>query len=294
MTIGSVLLIIMLAVPGVVITFLILISFERHIPEYMEDELLRRFSEQVSPEVINSKVNFADLNKLPQPVERYLKHVLTDGQSLISIVKTKQTGKLRTKTASRKWYGFTAKYVATPLAPGFVWGAKVNIFPKIWLRVLDAYISGTGTSKVDLLSVIPLAADSNAKELNSGALYRYLAEAVWYPTALLPGFGVEWAAIDNHSALATLTNSGITVSLEFRFNDANEVIGIYTASRYQRSNNEYYATAWEGHFSNYKEESGMRVPGYGEVGWYSAGEWQSVWQANITDIKFNFYQKFYQ
>jgi len=294
MPLDSVLLIIMLAVPGVVITLLVIINFERHIPEYREDELLRCFTEQVSPEAIDRRVNFADLHQLPPPVERYLKHVLTDGQSLISLVKTKQTGKLRTKTSSQRWYGFTARYLATPITPGFVWGAKVKILPKIWLRVLDAYISGTGASKIDFLSIIPLGGDSNVSELNAGTLQRYLAEAVWCPTAFLPGFGVEWSPIDNHSALATLTNSGITVSLEFRFNEANEVTGIYTPSRYQRLNNGYRATPWEGHFSNYIRQAGVFVPSYGEVGWYNAGEWQCVWKADITDIKFNFYKRFYQ
>jgi hypothetical protein len=290
MPIESVLLIILLAIPGVVVTLLVIINFERHIPEYLEDDLLRTFAVQVVPDAIHHKVNFADLASLPAPVARYLRHALTDGQPLISLVKTNQTGELRTKTSSEKWYRFSAKYLATPIVPGFVWGAKLNVFPKTWLRILDAYIAGVGIGKVDLLSVIPLGADSNVEALNSGALYRYLAEAVWYPTALLPGFGVEWSPIDDRSAMARLTNNGISVSLEFRFNERNEVAGIYTPSRPQKLNGDYQPTAWEGHFANYTDQSGLRVPAYGEVGWYSDGEWRCVWKATITDIRVNFYK----
>lgn len=100
MPLASVLLIILLAVPGVVITLLVIINFERHIPEYMENNLVRQFAGQVSPQAIFQRVNFAGLQTLPAPVARYLKHVLKDGQPLISLVKIRQTGALRTKTST--------------------------------------------------------------------------------------------------------------------------------------------------------------------------------------------------
>ncbi len=290
MPLASVLLIILLAVPGVVITLLVIINFERHIPEYMENNLVRQFAGQVSPQAISQRVNFAGLQTLPAPVARYLKHVLKDGQPLISLVKIRQTGALRTKTSTNTWHTFTAKHMATPITPGFVWGAKVNLLWKIWLRVSDACMSGASTSKVDFLSVIPLGSESNVAALNTGALHRFLAEAVWYPTALLPGGGVEWAPVDDHSAIATLTDRNISVSLEFRFNENDEVAGVYTPARNQRINGDYYPTPWEGHFSHYVSQAGMRVPSYGEVGWYAEGEWRCVWKATISNMKFNFHQ----
>lgn len=289
MTTQSILLAILLAVPGVIVVIMVLINYEKHIPDYLEDEILENFPVKVKPEIINARVNFADLENLPVPVKRYLKHVLTDGQAFISIIKTKQTGELRTHTSSKKWYQFTAKYLATPITAGFVWGAKVKTPLLTWLRVSDGYICGAGLNKVDLFSIFPVASDSNTPEINSAALYRYLAEAVWYPTALLPESGIQWTPLSNHSALATLIDNDVSVSLEFRFNDDNEVTGIYTPGRYQKPHGKYLSTGWEGHFKNYIYQSGLRVPTYGEVGWYSEGEWQCVWKADVTDIKFNFY-----
>jgi hypothetical protein len=37
-------------------------------------------------------------------------------------------------------------------------------------------------------------------EIAQGELMRFLAEAAWYPTALLPSQGVQWKAIDDFSA----------------------------------------------------------------------------------------------
>ena len=54
-------------------------------------------------------------------------------------------------------------------------------------------------------------------ELARGELMRYLAEAAWYPTALLPGQGVRWQAVDEHSADATLRDGAVEMTLRFVF-----------------------------------------------------------------------------
>jgi hypothetical protein len=156
------------------------------------------------------------------------------------------------------------------------------------VRVLDNYIAGRGSGHVSLLSAFPVAAEAGTPELNAGALHRYLAEAVWYPTALLPQSGVEWSPIDNETAIAKLTNSGTSVSLEFRFNEAGEVAEIYTPRRFGRFDGEYRQLPWEGHFRDYQIRAGMRIPLYGEVGWYDGRMLQLVWKGNITETQYEF------
>jgi hypothetical protein len=124
--------------------------------------------------------------------------------------------------------------------------------------------------------------------MNSGALHRYLAEAVWYPTALLPSTYLHWSPIDDTKALASLTDSGITVHLEFSFNDDGEVTGIYSPGRWGTFDGGYKQVPWEGHFRKYEVRDGMWVPTEGEVGWYSSGEWQSVWKGTIAEVSYEF------
>ncbi|MCG6872594.1 MAG: hypothetical protein LJE84_09910, partial [Gammaproteobacteria bacterium] len=112
--------------------------------------------------------------------------------------------------------------------------------------------------------------------------------AVWYPTALLPGAGVRWSPISESAALATLSDRGTTVALEFRFNRQGEVTGIFSPDRFGRFDGGYRKVAWEGIFRDYAVRSGVRVPGYGEVGWYDTGPWHSVWKGTLLDIRFEF------
>ena len=162
-------------------------------------------------------VDFTYFSELPPPVARYFRHVLQDGQKHIRIAKMHQSGMLRTSKTTETWSSFTAIHLVVPPATGFIWNAKVEMPLAAHVRVLDSYIAGVGAGRVNLLSAFAVASEAGAPELNAGALHRYLAEAVWYPTALLPQPGLMWSPIDDRAAMATLTDRGATVSLEFRF-----------------------------------------------------------------------------
>jgi hypothetical protein len=99
-----------------------------------------------------------------------------------------------------------------------------------------------------------------------------MGEAVWFPTALLPGAGVEWSGFDDHNALAILTDCGTTVSLEFRFNGSCEVAATFTPGRYRENRGEYELTPWEAHYQHYVVLEGMRIPGEADAEWIINGK----------------------
>lgn len=233
------------------------------------------------------RVDFDGLAGLPPAVTRYLRLVLRDGQPLIRLARVRQIGKLRTGTRSERWLAFEADQVTVPLTVGFIWDAKVTIVGPLHLRVLDAYVMSRGLGRVSLQSLFTLAGDSGGVELNSGALHRYLADAVWYPTALLPTSTLRWSPIDENKALATLSHAGQTVALEFWFNEAGQVSGVYSPARWQKTEGEYRQTPWEGHFYDYRQKDGMWVPARGEVGWYAENQWQKVWTGDVVDSSYD-------
>lgn len=232
-----------------------------------------------------ARVSHAALEVLPAPVARYFRYALQDGQPLILSACYRQIGALRTDIHSARWFDFEATQRVAPASRSFTWDASVYLLSFLRLHVRDGYVAGRGSGKVSLMSV-PIAKERGGAEMNSGALHRYLAEAVWYPTALLPASGVLWSAIDDRRALATLTDSDITVSLEFTFGDAGQVTGIYTPGRWGKFKAGFRKTAWEGHFGAYEERSGMRIPFNGEVGWYEGNQWLPVWKGQLLDASY--------
>jgi len=253
-------------------------------------ECLRTLMTPATPPMAG-KVRATDMAQLPAPVKRYFEHVLTPGQAPIRSAHYRQRGELRTDIESTRWMPFEAHHTAVPPARGFLWDARVvplPALPKLHLRMRDAYAAGKGAGRISLQSAITLDEESASAEMHSGALMRYLAEAVWYPTALLPQAGVQWKAIDEYRALASLTHAGMSVSLEFRFNEIGEVVGIYTPGRWRRVGKGFLRAPWEGHFVDYGEVAGMRIPMTGEVGWHANGQWHPVWRAQLRDVAYVF------
>ena len=228
-----------------------------------------------------------DLDGLPTPVARYLRHVLREGQRLIRSVELVQEGEFRIGTDENSWRPFTATHRAVINPPGFMWDARIFMAPLLSVRVRDAYVGGGGSMHGEILAVYPLIDAKDKPELDSGALQRYLAEAVWFPTALLPSQGVTWEGIDDRTARATLTDSRTTVSLEFRFNDAGEIIGSFATGRFREVDGSYVATPWGGRYGGYEERQGMRIPLEGEVEWHLPDRTLPYWRGRIVEARYD-------
>lgn len=230
-------------------------------------------------------VDFAELASLPEVVQRYLRHALVDGQRRIRVTRLRQRGILRTSTRSPRWLSFDAEQVIAPLARGFLWVARVRLLPWISLQIRDCFMDGRGVGEIRLFSSLRIAADHGCPQLDEADLHRYLAEAVWSPTALLPSSGVRWTALDDESAHASIEVQATRVSLEFRFNARNEVCSVHSPGRWMRTNEGYRKVPWKGQFADYALRNGMLVPLSGEVAWLDESDWQSVWKGRIEEIR---------
>ena len=229
-------------------------------------------------------VSLSSIEALPVPVQRYLRLALYDGQPRLATVTLEQAGRLRTGVESGQWLDFTATETIAPEARGFVWDARLRLAPLVHAGIRDVYVGGVGDGRVALQSAITVAADHGGHDLNSGDLYRLLAEAPWSPTLLLPSADLTWKALDDRRAAATLTHGGEIVTIEFRFNDTGEVASVYAAERPRSYGTTYVATPWDGRFSRYVTVDGIRVPSAGEVGWWVEGRWLPVWQGTVQHI----------
>lgn len=234
-------------------------------------------------------VSFEGFGQLPEPVARYLRLALKEGQPLIRSVRLNQVGKLRGLEESQaKWMPFRAVQSVSALRPGFIWDARVCASSLMRMRVRDAYVAGRGASQVSALSLVTLADEHGGVELAEGALLRYLAESVWLPTALLPSARLAWSPLDGSSALATLMDADTTVSLEFHFNDIGEVTSVYTPSRPRAVRGGYELRPWGGRHLSYEEKEGMWVPTEAEVKWHLPDGVCSVWKGKIVEAEYDY------
>ncbi|WP_204959953.1 DUF6920 family protein [Salinigranum salinum] len=228
-----------------------------------------------------------DLEDLPAPVRAYLENTLQEGQPYVDSVRLKQHGKLRLGDTSSPWRPFTATQRVTVDPPGFFWDASISLVPFVSFRIRDLFRDGNGSAEVSLSGVIPLDRGEPSQELNEAELVRYLAEAVWYPTALLPSEGVQWEPIDDRTAEATIDHGDVSASLTFSFNEDDEVTRVYTEGRYRRVADGFEPTPWSGYWNNYQTRNGIRIPMEGEVVWHLPDGDLEAWQGQLTEIHYD-------
>jgi hypothetical protein len=210
---------------------------------------------------------FASIQHLPAPVGRYFRHVLTDGQPLVTSVSFIQEGQFRMSRGEDSWRPMRATQRFSVQEPGFVWDARIEAYPLLPVFVRDSYVRGEAGMVASIIGLFTVMNAPASPELDAGAIQRYLGESLWFPTALLPASGVVWEAIDDRSARATLTDRATSVSLEFQFNDADEIERVFTPSRLREVNGQYVATPWLVTCRDYANLNDMRVPTYCEVSW---------------------------
>ncbi len=227
---------------------------------------------------------------LPAPVRRYFERALTHGQPIIRSVELTQTGTFNLSLATPQWKSFTALQHVTTSRPGFVWDAAIMMFPAVPIRVVDAYIAGEGMLRPAILGLFPLGAVQGKGEIARGELMRYFAEAVWYPTALLPSQGVVWQTVDSNSALATIDDGPISLTLLFRFGADGLVAEVHADARGGMIGKSVVMMPWDCRTSDYQLQDGMQVPLVGEVVWQTPQGERSYYRGRITRLAYSFAQ----
>jgi hypothetical protein len=237
-----------------------------------------------------ARYDLRELEGLPPPVQRYFRAVLKQGQPVITSVVVQHTGTFNMGENKEQWKPFTSTQQVTTRRPGFVWDGRVAILPGVAVHVHDAYVAGEGILHPAIAGLFTLIDLRGTTDVAQGELMRFFAEAAWYPTALLPSQGVRWEAVDERSARATLTDGAISLTLLFTFDGHDLIESIRAQARGRTVGKTIVMTPWEGRWTNYQTQSGMRVPMTGEVAWLTPEGRKPYWRGTITSVNYTFAQ----
>ena len=225
----------------------------------------------------------ARLADVPAPVARYLAFALAPGQRIIARAYLRFRGLFASKPNA--WARFIAEEEVRAGPPEFVWNARIAVMPLVSVRVRDCYVGGEGSMRAAIAGLFPIVNQQGTPELAAASLQRFLAEAVWYPTALLPGDALSWSAIDDRSARVSLTDGPNTVSLDVTFGSAGEIETISTM-RYRDVKGTPVLTPWVGQHREYTRLSGMMIPTSGEVAWVLPTGPAPYWRGRLVAATF--------
>jgi hypothetical protein len=230
----------------------------------------------------------SEIENLPVPVQRYFRASLTPGQAIITAATIRMTGTFNLSASGEQWRPFTSRQRVTTRRPGFLWDARISMLPGVAVRVVDSYIVGIGLLKASIQGLFTMADMQGGDDMARGEFMRWFAEAVWYPTALLPSQGVRWQAVDDQSANGTLVDGPGALTLLFRFDDAGLIESFRAEARGGMVGKAMVQAPWEGRFSNHQPRDGMLVPLAGEVAWMRPQGRKVYFKGAVTQLSYEF------
>jgi hypothetical protein len=229
-----------------------------------------------------------ELDGLPAPVQRYFQTALTPGQQLVTAVDMEQVGTFNMSENGDKWRPFTAKQRVVCHRAGFDWNASIRMFPGVPVRVHDAYVGGEGLLHAKLVGAITLANIRGTPEAAQGEFMRFAAEAVWYPTRMLPSQGATWQAIDDASAKLTMRDGATSATLLVSFGPDMLISAVKAEARARATAGSMVMMPWQGRFWDYTLQDGMRIPKQGEVEWLLPTGAKPYWRGQTTSLRYEF------
>ncbi|MGV3653479.1 MAG: DUF6920 family protein [Noviherbaspirillum sp.] len=238
--------------------------------------------------IVPKRVDFRELDGVPAPVQRHFRTVMQEGQPMIAALRAEHRGTFNMGKVKDAWKPFTSEQKVITRRPGFDWNARVSMMPGIPVYVRDSYIAGQGILQAAVLGMITVADMPASEKMAEGELMRFLAEAAWYPTALLPSQGVRWTPVDNRSARATYTEGDIRFTMLFTFNGQGLIDTVSTPTRGRMVDGRIVPTPWQGRFWDYERRNGMLVPLSGEVSWLMDEGPRPYWRGRIGTMEYEF------
>ncbi|MFB3852310.1 MAG: DUF6544 family protein [Vicinamibacterales bacterium] len=227
----------------------------------------------------------ARLASLPPPVQRYLRKAIARRGDFIQRVRLRHAGEFR-PSLDGKWLPISGQQHFNADPPGFIWWGRVRMLPGIWIDARDRSVGGEGNMWVTFESTVTIA-DSRGPELDQGALLRLLGEMAWFPTVFLDDRYVQWSAIDDRRAAATLRVGGRTVSGEFTFGP-DGLPDAFMAGRYRDTGGGKSAlTPFVGRVGNFRLVDGVLVPFRVIGAWVLDGQTKEYAKFDVEEIQFD-------
>lgn len=226
---------------------------------------------------ISSKTfKYEQLLDLPEPVQRYFRHVLKDGQPYISYARLTHDGQFKAGL-DKDFTNIKGEQYFTTEKPGFIWKGTTAMF-----TARDMYVADKGRLIVTLFSLYNVV-DGSGENFNEGELQRWLGESVWFPTNLLPNERNQWSPIDEHSAKLSFKYKSVSFDYIVTFSEIGEIKTMET----MRFLGDEKREKWLCKMADYQEIDGITIPMKAEVSWILEKGEVSYAKFDVKSIEFD-------
>ena len=190
---------------------------------------------------------------------------------------------MKLKPDQRIWYTAEATQVITATPPAFHWAVQVHVHPLLTVYGEDSLVSGRAAMRMSLFGLWTVSEVANDARVDEAAMQRYLAELAWFPAAARNS-AIEWEAMGDHEARATMRTGKQSASGIFSFTPAGDFLR-FEALRYREQGPDAKRLPWIAEAEQWATFDGIRVPSRLRASWMLDG---SVWtwlRIKVTDLQ---------
>ena len=208
---------------------------------------------------------YSEIQNQPMLIQNYFKTAIDDSIIKPKFITVKQKAQFKTDLKS-DWKPITAVQYFTTESPNFLWASEMKSSKIFWVNAIDSYINGKGNMLIKLNSSITVA-DSWGIELDKSGLFRYISEAVLFPTKLIPSQNLDWNILDSNTAEIKFKDGELSIVAKLYFNSENLISKIETYDKYRALEEGYERSLYTIYLSEYKKLNGFMIPTYIEAEW---------------------------
>lgn len=229
------------------------------------------------------RFNHAMVAELPEPARRFFQFSIEEGARLWTVAEIDMGGQFSLGSKEQPRYQPMQAWQILAAPHGFVWQLKLP-------GALPVSGSDAGHwTRFRLLGLVPVARQGGDDDHTRSAFGRYVAEALlWTPAALLPGPGVEWKALSEHSARVTVRHQGLEQAVDLHVDAQGQPLHVQFM-RWSNANAEriYREQPFGAVPSQFQPVQGFRVPLRVEAGnHYGTEAYFPFFKAEVTALRF--------
>lgn len=203
-----------------------------------------------------------DVQYLPAPVQRYLRHSNVIGKPRPGNMHVVFEGEMRSK--GKDWFRFTSEQYNFFEEPTRLFFMKATMFG-VTVPGYHRYQQQKALMNIKLFGLIDIVKIGD-KDLAKGETVTVFNDMCLMAPASLVDKQITWEPIDDTKAKATFTNGDIKVSAVLYFNQQGQLIDFISNDRFETNTRQWLPFSTP--VSEYKTISNMNLISYGEAIWH--------------------------
>jgi hypothetical protein len=213
----------------------------------------------------STPITAADVDGLPDVVQRYLRFMGVVGRPRIWSFRGSFTGRFRLRP-NQRWMRCRAMQYNSATEVARLFRMRIDLAGFVPMVGLDRYDRGEGSMRGKLLGLFTVA-DGSGPEFDLGELTTYLNDAVLLAPSMLLGPTTTWTEVNAESFVVTLHDRGLTST-------ARVTLGRSGAPQWFRTNDRYAAlrtglvrAPWTTHSDHWTTVDGRALPTSSAATW---------------------------